>query len=132
MNPKERHVEEEMADLKEEIDRFKEEKERVRSIVGKIGGMPTFHTKIFNIVFVTLIVVSLAISLVTGQPIVRLAMIELAVAALSLKLILLMNNQARVNHFQLWILSSVEWRLNEVVKAIEKERDEDQRVSDTE
>ncbi len=119
MERKGRQVEEEMADLKEEIDRFKEEKERVRSIVGKIGGMPTFHTKIFNIVFVTLIVVSLVISLVTVQGRVTLAMIELAVAALSLKLILLMNNQARVNHFQLWILSSVEWRLNEVVKAIE-------------
>jgi hypothetical protein len=83
------------------------------------AGTPTFHTKIFNIVFVTLVVVSFVISLVTVQARVRLAMIELAVAALSLRLMLLMNNQARVNHFQLWILSSVEWRLNEVVKAIE-------------
>ena len=123
MERKERQVEEEMADLKEEIERFKDEKERVRSIVGKIAGMPTFHTKIFNIVFVSLIVVSLVGSLVTVQARVRLAMIELAVAALSLKLILLMNNQARVNHFQLWILSSVEWRLNEVVKAIQVDKE---------
>jgi hypothetical protein len=31
-----------------------------------------------------------------------------------------MHSQARVNHFQLWILSSLEWRLNEVVKEIDK------------
>ena len=107
-----------MVDLKEEIERFKEEKERVRSIVGKIGGVPRSHTRAFNIFFVTLVVVSLAISLISGG-LLRLAMIELVVAALSIKLILLMNNQSRVNHFQLWILSSLEWQVNEIMKAIE-------------
>ncbi len=119
MDERERRVEEEMADLKEEIERFREEKQRVRAIVGKIGGVPAFNTKVFNIIFVTLVVVSLAISLITEVPRTRLAMIELAVAALSLKLIFLINKQARVNHFQLWILSSLEWRLNEIMKAIE-------------
>ncbi len=119
MDERERRVEEEMADLKEEIERFREEKQRVRAIVGKIGGVPAFNTKIFNIIFVTLVVISLAISLITEVPRTRLAMIELAVAALSLKLIFLINKQARVNHFQLWILSSLEWRLNEIMKAIE-------------
>ena len=119
MDERERRVEEEMADLKEEIERFREEKQRVRAIVGKIGGVPAFNTKIFNIIFVTLVVISLAISLITEVPRTRLAMIELAVAALSLKLIFLINKQARVNHFQLWILSSLEWRLNEIMKVIE-------------
>ena len=119
MDERKRQVEEEMADLKEEIERFREEKQRVRAIVGKIGGVPAFNTKIFNIIFVTLVVISLAISLITEVPRTRLAMIELAVAALSLKLIFLINKQARVNHFQLWILSSLEWRLNEIMKAIE-------------
>jgi hypothetical protein len=121
MDEKKRQVEEEMADLKEEIERFREEKQRVRAIVGKIGGVPAFNTKVFNIIFVTLVVVSLAISLIWGGTL-RLAMIELAVAALSMKLIYLINNQSRVNHFQLWILSSLEWRLNEIMKAIEAER----------
>ncbi len=119
MEQKDRQAQEEMADLKEEIERFREEKQRVRAIVGKIGGVPAFNTKIFNIIFVTLVVISLAISLITEVPRTRLTMIELAVAALSLKLIFLINKQARVNHFQLWILSSLEWRLNEIMKVIE-------------
>ena len=107
----------EMADLKQEIERFKQEQERVRAIVGKIGGVPTSHAKIFNIIFIILVLVILAISLISGGTL-RLAMVELAVAALSVKFIYLIHNQGRVNHFQLWILSSIEWRLNELCKEI--------------
>ncbi len=111
----------EMDDLKQEIERFIKEKERVRSIVGEIGGVPRTHAKVFNIIFIILIIVILIISLVSGGT-VRLAMVELAVAALSVKLIYLIHNQARVNHFQLWILSSLEWRLNELCKEIKEQQ----------
>ena len=116
-------TEKEMAELKQEIERFKQEQERVRAIVGKIGGVPTSHAKIFNIIFILFILTILAISLISGGTL-RLAMVELAVAAISIKLIYLIHNQARVNHFQLWILSSLEWRLNEVYKEIKKDRNE--------
>jgi len=115
-------TEKEMADLKQEIERFKQEQERIRAIVGKIGGVPTSHAKIFNIIFI-LVLVILAISLISGGTL-RLAMVELAVAALSMKFIYLIHNQARVNHFQLWILSSLEWRLNEIYKEIKADRKE--------
>jgi len=121
MEDREGQVEEGIADLRQEIEMFEKEKERVRSIVGKIGGVPTFNTKIFNIIFATLVLVCLAISLISGG-VLRLAMIELAIAALSAKLIYLMHNQARVSHFPLWILSSLEWRLNEIIKTIKADR----------
>ncbi len=106
---------EEIEDLRNELARFKKEKERVRAIVGHIGGMPTENTKIWNIIFILVILATLVISLATEGGM-RLAMVELAVTALSIKLLLLMNTQSRVNHFQLWILSSIEWRLNEIRK----------------
>ncbi len=108
---------EELDDLKNEIERFKRDQERVKNIIGKIGGVPTFHTKLFNIIFAVFVVGCLVISLLSGGTL-RLAMIELAIAVLSLKIIFLIHNQARVNHFQLWILSSLEWRFNELVKEI--------------
>jgi len=110
-------IEEEIDDLKHEMEIFKKEKERVRAIVGKIGGMPNFNTKIFNIVFLILIVGCLAISLFSRGTL-QLALLEVAIAALSAKIIYLIHNQGRVNHFQLWILTSLEWRLNEILKAI--------------
>tara|TARA_B100000315_G_scaffold256665_1_gene303152 strand:+ start:2920 stop:3300 length:381 start_codon:yes stop_codon:yes gene_type:complete len=108
---------EELEDLKQEIDNFKKERERVKAIVGKIGGMPTFNRKLFNIIFIILVVSCVLISLFSRGTL-QLAMIELAVVAVSAKLIILMHNQSRVNHFQLWIMSALEWRLNEIIKMI--------------
>jgi len=119
MQESKKRIDEEIEDLKHEMESFKREKERVRAIVGKIGGMPNFNTKIFNTIFIVLILSCLIVSLVSAGTL-RLAMLELAIAALSGKLIFLIHNQSRVNHFQLWILSSVEWQLNEILKEVKK------------
>lgn len=115
-------VDREMQDLRGEIEAFKREKERVRGIVGRVGGVPTFNVKLLNMFFVAFVALCLGVSLVYAWHIrdVETILMELAVAAVSFKLIYLMHSQARVNHFQLWILSSLEWRLNEVVKEIDK------------
>ncbi len=117
MDRSEYDVESEMEDLKHEIERFREEKERVRTIVGQIGGMPTIHTKAFNIIFIVLLIVSVLLSLVSDGRL-RLAMIELAITAISIKLLYLVNSQSRVSHFQLWVLSSLEWQINELSKVV--------------
>ncbi len=109
----------EVEDLKNEIDKFRQEKERVRTIVGQIGGVPKFNTKVANITFAVLLVVCLAISLVSEGALL-LAMLEVAVAAVSVKLIFLIHNLSRVSHFQLWILSSLEWQINQLTKAVKE------------
>jgi len=116
-----KQAEEELEDLRKEIDEFKREKERVKSIIGRIGGVPALNTKISNIIFIILIVACLAISIITKDTL-RLVSLELATAVLSIKLIYIIHKQARVNHFQLWILSSLEWRLNEIMKLIKNDK----------
>lgn len=110
-------VEEELEDLREEIESFKKEKERVRAIVGRIGGVPKFNKRAFNIIFIVAIAVCLLGSLASSGT-VRLAILEVAIAALTAKIIYLIRNQNKVTHFQLWILTSLEWRLNEILKKI--------------
>ena len=119
MDEKERQLEEEMADLRMEIESFKKGKDRVRAIVGKIGGMPTSNAKLYNIIFIILVLACLIISLVSHGTL-RLAMVELSVAVLSVKLIYLIHSQSRINHFKLWILTSLEWRLDQIIKMIEE------------
>ena len=116
-----KQAEEELEDLRKEIDEFKREKERVKSIIGRIGGVPALNTKISNTIFIILIVACLAISIITKDTL-RLVSLELATAVLSIKLIYIIHKQARVNHFQLWILSSLEWRLNEIMKLIKNDK----------
>jgi hypothetical protein len=109
----------ELRDLREELEHFQQEKERVRAIIGKIGGVPKFRTKLINFIFIVVIAVSVVVSIFSG-PKLRLLMIELATITLSIKIIYLIHCQMRVNHFEFWILSSLEWRLTEMMKHIKK------------
>jgi len=115
------HAHDEFSDLEKEIDSFQKEKHRIKSIVGQIGGIPTFNTKLFNIIFAAFILVCFILSLMCGG-VVRLAIIEAAVAAVSIKLMILIHNQSRVNHFQLWILTSIEWRFNELIQKVNENK----------
>ena len=108
----------ELSDLKQELDNFQQEKERVRAIIGKIGGMPKSRAKLINAVFIVVIVFSVVVSFFSPDEKWRLLMIELATIALSVKIIYLIHSQMRINHFQFWILSSLEWRLNELMKRV--------------
>ncbi|MCK5682927.1 hypothetical protein KAJ27_02360 [bacterium] len=109
----------EVEELKKEIDMFMKEKERVRSIIGQIGGVPHKSEKIVNAIFLIILIGSVIFSIILGGD-VRMVMIELAVFLLSIKIIYLIHNQSKVNHFQLWILSSIEWRMNESSKKIDQ------------
>ncbi len=119
-----RNHDDEIHDLKEELEKFKLEKERVRAIVGKIGGVPAAQTKIINIIFTVSIAAFLFVSVVGGEKI-RPLMLELTIVALSAKIVFLIHLQSKVNHFQLWVMSAIEWRMNEmmkIVKSLAKER----------
>jgi len=113
------NLEDEMSDLKLELEHFQQEKERVRAIVGKIGGLPKFRTRLFNGIFIAILIISVAGSIIGGDRL-RLLMIELATVTLSLKIIYLIHCQMRINHFKFWILSSIEWRINEIIKDVRK------------
>lgn len=119
MNETNEHLENEIDDLKQELEHFQQEKERVRAIIGQIGGVPKFRTKLVNAIFIVVIAASVVISVIAGESL-RLLMIELATVTLSLKIIYLIHCQMRINHFKFWILSSIEWRLTEMRKEIKK------------
>lgn len=108
-------VEEELQDLKKELDNFEKEKERVRAIVGKIGGVPKTRARFVNAVFIAVVALSVLVSILVAEKW-RLVMIEVATVTLSIKIIYLMHEQMRVAHFEFWILSSLEWRINELMK----------------
>jgi len=117
MSKLQNNIEEELEDLKNELENFQAEKERVRAIIGKIGGVPTFHTRLINSIFIIVLVGSVVISFIGGEKI-RSLMIETAVIALSVKIIYMVHCQMKVNHFKLWMLSSIEWRLNEIMRHV--------------
>ena len=105
--------EDEISDLKQSLEHFEQEKERVRAIIGKIGGVPRFRTKLINAVFIGTILAAGVVSVASEK--LRLLMVELTTVMLSVKIIYLIHCQTRVNHFKFWILSAIEWRINEMM-----------------
>ena len=98
MDENARTHDDEIHDLKEELEKFQQEKERVRAIVGKIGSVPAAQTKIINIIFTVSIAAFLLVSIVGGKNI-RPLMMELTIVALSIKIVFLIHLQSKVNHF---------------------------------
>ena len=114
MEEKFNHLKGEIDDLKQELEQFQQEKERVRAVIGSIGGVPKFRTKLVNAIFIIVLVTSVIISVIGGDRI-RLLMIEVATVTLSIKIIYLIHCQMRINHFKFWMLSSIELRINELI-----------------
>lgn len=108
--------------LRQELDEFKKEKERIRNIVGEIGGKNNKQHKIVSMIFVLLIGILLVLGVVL-QKITLFLTLEIVVFLGVFKLIWMFYESQRASHFQFWILNSLEFRLNEIdrrVKRIEK------------
>ncbi len=56
MIDKEKRFEEEIAELKKDMEDFQQERERVRAIVGKIGGVPIMRQKYFEFFLLVLVI----------------------------------------------------------------------------
>ena len=113
------NTKDEISDLKHALENFEQEKERVRAIIGSIGGVPKFSTKLMNILFIVIIIAAGGVSIIADEKL-RLLMIELTTVMLSVKIIYMIHIQTRVNHFKFWILSAIEWRINEMMVQIKQ------------
>jgi len=114
-NAKENNLREK--ELETEIESFEKEREKIRKIIGRIGGLPSHKARIINVIFIILVLAVFAMSLIWGGRI-RFFMIELGILLLSLKLVYFLESHIRINHFQFWILSSLEWRMDKLDKKL--------------
>ena len=110
--------------LKAELDQFKKEKEKIRNLMGQIGGKHAARNdRRINIIFIVAISVIATNDLLhhllgIPSPIPSLLSLEIAVLLVSVKIIWMMHKSTKVEHFQFWILNSIEFRLNDVAKQL--------------
>jgi len=118
--------------LKEELEQFRQEKERIRNLVGKIGGKKSGkRDHAVNIGFIIALLCLLVLDLLRHLlhidiPLPQMFSIELAVLLVSVKIIWMIHRAAKVEHFQFWVLNSIEFRLNDVTKRL---REIDKKIS---
>ena len=109
-------------ELSEEARQFQKEKEKIRRIVGQIGGKdPRRREMIITTLFVILLIVVFVADVARhflgiAVPLPPLFSLELGILLVSIKIIWMINQQTRVEHFQFWILNSIEFRINQISK----------------
>jgi len=110
--------------LMEELDQFRKEKERIRMLVGQIGGKHSQRRDhCINIGFIVALVALFVLDLLRHLfhieiPLPQMFSVELAVLLVSIKIIWMIHKGSKVEHFQFWVLNSIEFRLNDVAKHI--------------
>ena len=110
--------------LKEELEHFRQEKEKVRNLVGQIGGKATVkRDRVINVMFVTAIVILFSLDFLRhifgfSIPLAPLLSIELGLLLVSIKIIWMIHRSLKVEHFQFWILNYIEFRLNDISRRI--------------
>lgn len=111
--------------LREELEHYKSEKERVRKILGQIGGKSSRKTDTaVNILFLVLVIGLFSFDIIREAfelsffGITPFISIEIAILLISVKIIWMINRQQRIDHFQFWILNSIEFQINLISKRI--------------
>ena len=118
--------EQEIKALQEELEQYRKEKEKIKNIIGTIGGKSmNKYNKVYNTVFIILLVVFFVLDILrhffnveTSLP--PLFSLEIGLLLVSIKIIWMIHKQTKVEHFQFWILNSIEFRVNDISKRINK------------
>jgi hypothetical protein len=113
--------------LRQELDHYRTEKDRIRKVIGQIGGATSKRQdRWINIIFLVVVVGLFVFDIlreVTGitLPIFpRLLSMELALLLVSLKIIWMLHRQGKVDHFQFWVLNSIEFQINTMSKRLKE------------
>ena len=111
--------------LLKELESFKAEQQRVRALVGRIGGRTSLRQDmIINILFLLIVLTVFVFDILRGifgitVPGMPLALMEeTALLLISLKIIWMIHKQTKIDHFQFWILTSIEFQVSAVAKKI--------------
>jgi len=105
-------------DLKEQMEQYKQEKERVRKLVGQIGSKKGIrYQKVLNQIFLLIVLIVFVLSTVFQKISYGLG-IQLSILLACIKIISLISDQQKINHFQFWILSTLELKIIEVEKKL--------------
>jgi hypothetical protein len=116
--------------LLQELEHYRNEKERVRKIIGQIGGGTSKRQdRAINIAFLTLVLALFVFDIfreisglaIRGLP--PFLSIELALLLVSIKIIWMIHRQTKVDHFQFWVLNSIEFQINLILKRVKELED---------
>ena len=112
--------------MQEELEHYRAEREKIRNLVGQIGGAAGSKLdRLLNVLFITLVVGLFTVDALQYLKVIRQMWppelsVEVALLLVSIKIIWMIYQQSRVEHFQFWILNSIEFRLTDLGRRLHK------------
>jgi len=115
-------ISQEFDQLQEELDSYKSEKDKLRNMLGQIGGKTGNVSKVTMLIFVATVIMLFLIDLYKNLFVYEVwsgvLTIEIGLFLVSIKLIWMMHLQSKVSHFQFWILNAIEFKVNRISKKV--------------
>jgi len=105
-------------ELIKEIEEFEREREQIKEVIGRIGGRTSSRRDNWINIGLLVIILGLFVVEITTEFLPRLITLELGVLMVSIKIVFMIHSQRKVNHFQFWILNSIEYRMNDMSKRV--------------
>ena len=111
--------------LREELAQFRAEKEKIRDVIGQIGGQANqSKERLVNITFLSLVGALFVFDVIihmAGWDIPGLSpafLLSVAVLLVSVKIIWMIHRQAKIDHFQFWILNSIDFQISMISRRL--------------
>ncbi|NIZ46342.1 hypothetical protein PVA44_06435 [Entomospira nematocerorum] len=100
----------------EEIQEYKAEQDQVKSMMGAIGGSHADRKeKLVSILLILILILTFSLGyIIPGFS--KFLAIELGILLVSIKVMIVMHQQQKMQHFQFWILNSIEWKITRLEK----------------
>jgi hypothetical protein len=100
--------------LKEALQDFYRERDQIRQMLGRIGGASDIRRhRALNWV-ILLVTISLFTLEITTHILPVFISLEVGLLLVSLKIILLIQSMLKQNHFEFWMLHTIEYRINDL------------------
>ncbi len=115
-------INQEFDQLQKELASYKNEKEKLRNMLGQIGGKSGNVSKATMSIFIATVMVLFLIDMYKNIFVYEnwsgVLTIEIGLFLVSIKLIWMMHLQSKVSHFQFWILNAIEFKVNRISKKV--------------
>jgi hypothetical protein len=100
--------------LKEALQDFYRERDQIRQMLGRIGGASDIRRhRALNWV-ILLVTIGLFTLEITTHILPVFISLEVGLLLVSLKIILLIQSMLKQNHFEFWMLHTIEYRINDL------------------
>jgi hypothetical protein len=106
-------------EIERELSEYQREREHLKEILGAFGGKRYSRTDtVMNVAFLV-IIVGLFVIQSTLKVIDSAVSIEISLLLVSIKIVWMIHSQNKMNHFQFWVLNTIEYRVNEAIRRLQ-------------